>query len=110
MMDNRLTQLKEMLKAEPNDAFLLYAIAQEHISKGNLEAAEGYFETLQKENPDYVATSYHYGLCLYQLGKTDAAIQTWKKGKEIALKAGDRKTASEIQELLQDLGDEDDEY
>lgn len=102
---NRLDQLKAMLAAEPEDAFLQYAVAQEYISQGNFATAKDYLTRLSEARPDYVPTWYHLGLCLVQLGEVEAAISVLQKGVGIATEAGDRKTAAEIAELLDDLED-----
>ena len=108
MKNNRLVQLKEMLKADPGDPFLHYAIAQEHLSSGDFQEANTSFAHLAEAHPDYVATYYHYGMSLYKSGEENQAVEIWRKGKEVALAAGDRKTAAEIAEILDDFDDEED--
>lgn len=107
MNEKRLTQLKQLLSADPDDPFLVYGIAQEYLSAGNLSEAKAYFARLTTEHPSYVPTYYHYGLTLYHLGEAKAALETWRTGIPIAEKAGDRKAAAEMRELLEDLEDED---
>jgi tetratricopeptide (TPR) repeat protein len=109
MNETRLAQLKALLQSEPGDPFLVYGVAQEYVSGGDHAAARPWFEQLVKEHPDYVPTYYHYGLSLYHLEELETAIEVWKKGVEVASASGDRKTVAEIKELLEDLGDEDDE-
>ncbi|HHG83665.1 MAG TPA: tetratricopeptide repeat protein [Bacteroidetes bacterium] len=103
MNEKRLGQLKALLSSDPKDPFLVYAIAQEYLSCGNLKAAKGYFARLMTEHPSYIPTYYHYGLTLYQLGESETAIEVWKKGVFVAEEAGDWKTSAEILEFLDDL-------
>ena len=109
MNEIRLAQLKALLEVEPDDPFLVYGVAQEYVAAGDHAGAKPWFERLANEHPNYVPTYYHYGLSLYHLQEVEAAIEIWKKGVDVAQAAGDRKTVAEIKELLEDLGDEDDE-
>ena len=51
---NRLDQLFDFLKEDPNDPFILYAIATEYM-KSNIKEAQKYYEKLLIEFPEYVA-------------------------------------------------------
>jgi tetratricopeptide (TPR) repeat protein len=53
-MSTRLEQLLEMLKAEPQDAFLRYAVALEYEVAGNLSEAIARIEALINDQPDYL--------------------------------------------------------
>lgn len=108
MNEKRLAQLQDMLRSEPNDPFLIYAMAQEYMGVADFSTAIDWFNRLHTDHKDYLATYYHYGLALLQTGDEEKAIQIWKEGEALANKSGDRKTAAEIRELLSDFDDDED--
>lgn len=105
MNDKRLAQLSQLQAADPDDPFFPYAIAQEYISAGKLDAARNEFDGLMARFPEYLPSYYHAGLTLYQLGEADAAVACLRKGLALAEAQGERKTANELQELLEDFED-----
>ena len=58
MNQKRLEQLREMLAEEPNDPFLIYALATEYLNTDKAKARL-YFEILLSKYPDYAGTYYH---------------------------------------------------
>jgi len=99
-MTTRLEQLQQMLAQEPNDAFLQYAIAIEYFSAGNFSKALECFNTLLKNNPDYLAAYYQTGKCLEELKQIEEAKVIYKKGVELAKKQDKQKTLNELNEAL----------
>lgn len=97
---NRLEMLLEMQESNPDDEFLQYAIALEYKKNEQVVEAKKWLEKLVEEKPDYLA-------CYYQLGKlyeeeleNEAALETYKKGVEIAEKQSDKKTKGELEEAI----------
>lgn len=112
MSINRLEQLQELLKSEPNDSFLRYAIATEYLKLGNNLKALEFYELVLKDDENYVGTYYHLGKLQEIMDNKDQAIATYKKGMEIARKVGNMHAFSELQSIYNQatgLGDEDDE-
>jgi predicted Zn-dependent protease len=103
MNDKRLAQLSQMQAADPDDPFFPYAIAQEYLSDQQLALARTQFEALMARFPDYLPAYYHAGMTMYQLGDPDAATACLQQGLALARTQGDRKTAYEIRELLEDI-------
>ena len=58
---SRLALLQDMLADEPNEPFLLFAIAKEFEGTNDLTQARTYYEKLRVTNPNYVGTYYHLG-------------------------------------------------
>lgn len=83
MNKNRLISLQEMLKDEPNDPFLNYAIALE-FSKTDVNQAIIYFEKLLQSHPDYIGTYYQFGKLLQDLNQNDKAESIFKIGIVVA--------------------------
>jgi tetratricopeptide (TPR) repeat protein len=79
-MSDRLALLKKMHSNDPNDTFVLYALAKEFETLGNLEAALEVFLKLLQQDPDYIGLYYHLGKLYEVLGMNDLALQTYDKG------------------------------
>lgn len=92
----RLERLLAFLKDEPDDPFLLYAIATEYNGSEPLKAL-AYYERLLAEHPDYVGTYYHAAALYADLDEIEKADQTYQKGLEVARQAKDHKAAAELQ-------------
>ena len=71
---SRKEQILAFLQDAPMDAFLHYALAQEHIKTGDQDAALGEYLWLTENHPGYVATYYHLGKLLISLGKKEEAL------------------------------------
>ncbi len=108
MTSKRLEQLIGFLKASPNEPFILFAIAKEYEKLDDKKNALAFYQKLEQNNPDYVGTYYHLGKLYEQLGADAKAFQTYKTGMEIAQKAGDQHSLSELAGAKMELGDEDD--
>lgn len=95
MRQTRLEQLLQFLKEEPNDPFLLYAVAMEY-SKTDISKALSFYEKLLNEYPDYIATYYHAAKLFAELGDRDKAEHTFITGIE---KAKSQQEALALREL-----------
>ncbi|MBT8493843.1 MAG: tetratricopeptide repeat protein [Deltaproteobacteria bacterium] len=100
---DRLKMLEDFVAAKPDDPFPRYGLAMEHKNRGDLSAARGVFAELVDKFPDYVATYLMYGNTLAELGESEQARATYQAGLEVANKAGDGHTASELQTALAEL-------
>lgn len=108
MTSTRLSQLFNFLESSPNDSFILFAIAKEYEKLGDNENALKYYLKLTENDPNYVGTYYHLGKLYEQNDEIKTAFFTYKKGMEIAKKAGDRHALSELAGAKMELGDDDD--
>lgn len=108
MSSKRLEQLMGFLKASPTEPFILFAIAKEHEGLGELEKALEFYTQAVTGSPDYIGTYYHLGKLYQQLGEDKKAFFTYKQGMEIAKKAGDQHSLSELAGAKMALGDDDD--
>ena len=73
MVEDRLIFMEEMLDTNPNDPFLLYAIAVENQTRGNNKETQRIFTKLVKEHPDYLPAYYQLGQMLESKGKFEKA-------------------------------------
>ncbi|HEY4209569.1 MAG TPA: tetratricopeptide repeat protein [Puia sp.] len=102
---DRIEKLKEFLQADPNDAFVKHALALEYSKLGEYGAARKLWEEVLERDPAYVASYYHLGKLLEQMGEKDMAIQWYRRGIEEARKAGEKRTYNELQAAYDDLAD-----
>lgn len=97
MQNTRLSKLLEFLDNDPNDSFILYALATEYNSLNDIEKAFSYYLKLVKEHPNYVGTYYHLGKLYEKQGEKDKAIDIYQKGMLIARSKRDMHAFSELQ-------------
>jgi predicted Zn-dependent protease len=99
----RRQKLEALLAQEPDDPFLMYALAMECAVQGDTHAAVDWFEQLVRQHPDYIPAYHQYGKLLLQLGQQADAQQILHRGIREAQKAGDLHAAEEMEALLTGL-------
>ena len=97
MQNTRLAKLLEFLSNEPNDTFILYALATEYNALSDKDNAFKYYLKLVNEHPDYVGTYYHLGKLYEKEGQKEEAISIYQKGMSIARSRRDMHAFSELQ-------------
>ena len=102
-MNPRMSQLLGFLKEAPEDPFLNYALAQEHLSAGNREEAKRLLEWLLQHHPDYVATYYHLGKLLEKDGDKAQAMTVYEQGIAVAARLGEQHARAELQSAKLEL-------
>lgn len=104
-MSMRIQQLSDFLRDEPNDPFLLYSFALEHVRQQPAEANRLLDELLIKL-PDYLPTYYQSGLLKIQLGQPAQAKIVLERGLVLARAQQNIKTANELRHLLDEIENE----
>lgn len=102
----RLDQLRALLKEEPRDPFLLYAMALELKARNELHAAVVQFNELLSVDPRNIPGHYQLAVTLSEAGRPSEAIASAAEGLRLATEQRDVKAMGELRELLQGL-DED---
>ncbi|UZR93968.1 tetratricopeptide repeat protein [Chondrinema litorale] len=102
MNQQRLEQLLNFLKDDPNDPFLLYAIATEY-GEDNPKEALKYYDKLLSEHPSYFATYYHAAALLAEEEEIEKAREVYLKGIEVCKDIGEVKALQEIQNAYQNF-------
>ena len=95
-MSERLQKLQKMLEAEPNDTFLLYAIALEMKKAEQLPAALEYLTRVIAIDPGYCYAYHQKGLVYEQQGDLNSAKQAYREGIAAAERKGDAHARDEI--------------
>ncbi len=99
-MNSRIDNLLGMLKEEPNDLFLNYALAVEFVGQEKYREAENQFlKTLQLNN-EYLPCYYQLGQTAEKLNKEKEALAYYHKGVELAKKQNNNKALNELNEAI----------
>ena len=104
-MSARIEMLNEMLKAEPNDPFLHYALALEFEKAEQIHKAITSLENLKSQQPEYLPTNYKLGKLYELILNNIAAIEVYKLGVILAKKTNEMKTLGELNEAIMNLED-----
>ncbi|MEJ2880857.1 tetratricopeptide repeat protein [Pedobacter sp. GR22-6] len=97
MQSTRIDKLLNFLESDPNDPFVLYALATEYNSSNDIEKAFDYYLKLVEAHPDYVGTYYHLGKLYEKTAQKDLALDIYQKGMVAARGKRDMHAFSELQ-------------
>lgn len=100
---SRIEYLLAFLKDSPEDPFVHYALAMEHLKLQDRAQAAAYFEHLVQHHPGYVGTYYHYAKLKLDMGDAEAARALYRTGIATAQAAKDAHSARELQAALAEL-------
>ncbi len=103
MHTERLIQLLGMLKDDPKDSFLRYAVAKEYENGNDLELALVEYLTIKDNDPDYVGMYYHLAKLYEKIEDTDKALDIYTLGIQIAKKLSDFHALSELNSAKMNL-------
>jgi len=95
--------LKEFLTDDPNDTFVLFALAKEYEKQKLLKLSLDTFLHLKDKDVNYVGLYYHLGKLYEELGETDLALLTYEDGVSVAKKAADFHALSELHNAKMNL-------
>jgi tetratricopeptide (TPR) repeat protein len=110
-MKSRITQLKEFLKEEPNDSFLIYALSLEYVKENYIELSIQTLLELNQKDENYLAVYYQLGKLFQSINEIEKATTFFDRGMEVAEKEGNMKTFSELKEaknVMLDIDEFDD--
>jgi len=99
-----LEQIRALLESDPEDAFLLYAMAQELANRGEHDPAVEAYDRAIRADADAPYAYFHKARSLEALGRRAEARDALGIGLEAARRVGDAKAASEISGYRADLG------
>lgn len=97
-------QLRRLLEADPDDPFLLYALAQEYARQQRWADALAHYDRCLAVDPLYSYAYYHKARAQMASGEPAAAASTIRQGLDAARRAQDDHAAAELQALLDSLG------
>jgi predicted Zn-dependent protease len=96
----RLQQIENMLKDEPDDSFLSYALALEYEKINEFSKAIEIIEMLLIKDKNYLGAYYQLGKLYEQAEQTNKAAAAYKRGITIAEQQKNRKAVSELNQAL----------
>lgn len=103
MSESRIAQIKVMLKEQPKDSFLHFALAKEYEKLEDLNQALVEYEFIRKEDPSYIGNYFHLGKCYEELDETEKALQAYTDGIVKGQELGDLHAVSELQNARTNL-------
>lgn len=98
---SRREQIEEMLKSQPDDSFLNYALAKEHAAEGNVDAALSQYAVVIDKFPNEVAAYFQKGQLLHEEDRSDEARTVIEQGINVARQVGDSHALAEMQGFLE---------
>ncbi|HLX92398.1 MAG TPA: tetratricopeptide repeat protein [Puia sp.] len=101
--EDRMEKIIVMLRRDPDDSFLKHALALEYVKAGQDDMARTLFETILKNDPDFLGSYYQLGKLLERNGDLNAASELYGDGMKTAARAGDRRTFNELQAAQENL-------
>jgi tetratricopeptide (TPR) repeat protein len=101
-MPTLLENLLEFHKNDPNDPFIVYGLALEY-GKTNTQKANGYFELLLEQFPNYLATYYTAAHHYWEQENHTKAAQLFEKGIMLASEQNNPKALKELQAAHQNF-------
>lgn len=109
MGKSRLDQLLEFHERDPEDPFILYGIALEYQNFDVTKAREN-FDILLIKFPDYLPTYYHAAKLYEDLNQKEKAKELFNKGIEISKIQKDTHSQRELQNALNMLLFDDEDF
>jgi Tfp pilus assembly protein PilF len=97
---DRVAMLKELLTADPSNAFARYGLAMEYAKSGDVAGALAEFTTILQHHPDYVPAYQMAGQTLMDAGRTVEARKMFEDGIAAAHRSRNPHAASEMQGML----------
>ena len=104
-MTPRMQQLQEMLKDEPKDSFLNYALALEYAKMDDLQKAVELIEKVLATDENYLGAYYQLGKYYELMQEPEKATAIYTKGATIAKLQKNNKALGELNEALWMLED-----
>lgn len=102
MNNQRIEQLLEWLESEPNDVFILYALAMEHKEQMPNKAV-AYLEKLRQIQPTYTATYYHLAEIYQKLDNREQAEEVFQAGIRVCKEQNAQHALAELQNAYQNF-------
>ena len=101
--ESRVAALKEILAANPDDAFARYALGLEYSGAGETDAALAEFQRLLVSHPDYTNGYFMAAQTLAHAGRADEARTMLQQGIECARRTRNQHAQSEMEGMLDEL-------
>ena len=99
----RVQSLEALLAQGRDSALLRYSLGQEYLAGADLEQAISHLRQAIEMDPGYSAAYKTLGKAYSAAGNPEAAMQTYRRGIEVAEERGDKQAAKEMGVFLRRL-------
>jgi len=106
MTNSRIKWLAQAVRRNPEDSFSKFALALELLKNNRTSQALPLFESIHRNDPDYLGIYYHLGKLYQRLQRLDDAERCYLEGVGRAISQKESRTRSELEEALQQLNEE----
>lgn len=96
MNSTRFQQLQALLQDNPQDSFLLFAIAKEYEKAQDWQEALAYYLKLLEQDAGYIGAYYHLAKLYEKIEQPEKALEVYQRGMDLATAIGDRHALSEL--------------
>ena len=93
--EERIKQLELFHQEDPNDPFVIYALAIEHLPLNKSKSRE-LFDLLLSNHPKYIGTYYHAAALYTELGDLQKAEQIYEQGISMAESINEQHALKEL--------------
>lgn len=100
---NNIKELALQLRKNPADSFSKFALALELLKMNEVSKARTLFESVLKQDPNYLGVYYHLGKLYESMGLYQESFRCYSDGVFVAEKQDNRRTLSELKEALEIL-------
>lgn len=100
---SRIPQLEELLRSDPTDPFLHFALAKEYESAKEYNLARKRYELLLEQHAGYTATYYHIGKLYEKMSEPVLARAAYEQGILKTTELGEQHALSELKTALSSL-------
>ena len=101
--ESRVAALKEILDANPDDAFARYALGLEYSGAGETDAALAEFQRLLASHPDYTNGYFMAAQALARAERKEEAQSLLRQGIECARRTRNQHALAEMEAMLEEL-------
>lgn len=99
----KIRELAESLQKNPDDSFTKFALALELLKKDDVTKAKVLFESVLRQDPDYLGVYYHLGKLYERQGRIEDAKKMFNNGLKVAEEQQNERTALELKDALESL-------
>ena len=101
----KVAALTAILEQNPADAFARYGLAMAYAAEGKTDQALREYSAILEHSPEYVPAYQMSAQLLVRVGRTEEAHARLAEGINMAGRTGNVHAASEMQAMLDDLGE-----
>ncbi len=101
--ESRVTALKEILNASPDDAFARYALGLEYMGAGDTDSALTEFQRLLAAHPDYTGGYFMAAQTLARADRSPEAQAMLRQGIESARRTRNQHALAEMEGMLDEM-------